>query len=292
MALLGDIKKEICAAQVRCASCRKMLLYGMLAAKGVVCAGDDVHLFLTGDDVEALARHLICEQLGREPSRVARAHGGRLRELSFESAVAARMICSVEAGDAASVLQHRCPECSWSFLRGAFLVAGRMSDPERTYHMELSLGDRALVFRALLTQEYALSAKLIKRKSETLLYFKDSSVLEEILTMLGVNQTAFLLMNSKIGKEFRNAANRRTNCEAGNIRRSVIAASRTVSVIRRLAEEGKLSSLPEELESVARLRLEHPEASLAQLAAMMTPPITKSGLNHRLEKILEYAKES
>ena len=96
-------------------------------------------------------------------------------------------------------------------------------------------------------------------------------------------------MNSKIEKQFRNEANRRTNCEAGNIARSVSAAQRVVKVIERLEKDKLLSSLPEELERVARARLENPEASLAQLASMITPPITKSGLNHRLQRVMEYA---
>ena len=123
-----------------------------------------------------------------------------------------------------------------------------------------------------------------------MLYFKDSTVIEEIMTMLGVSVATFHLINSKIEKQFRNEANRRANCEAGNITRSVEAAARTLSVLRRLEEEKLLSSLPDELEQAARIRLAYPEKSLSELAFMMATTITKSGLNHRLRKVIEYAE--
>ena len=111
------------------------------------------------------------------------------------------------------------------------------------------------------------------------------------MTVLGINDAAFLLMNCKIEKQFRNEANRRTNCEAGNITRAVNAAARVLAVLRKMEEEVRLSSLPEELYDVAKLRLAYPEASLTQLASLTTPPLTKSGVNHRLQKIIELSQK-
>ena len=111
------------------------------------------------------------------------------------------------------------------------------------------------------------------------------------MTVLGINDAAFMLMNCKIEKQFRNEANRRTNCEAGNITRTVNAAAKILHVLREMKEKGTLSALPEELSVVAELRLANPEASLTQLAAMTTPPLTKSGVNHRLQKIMELAEK-
>ena len=108
-----------------------------------------------------------------------------------------------------------------------------------------------------------------------------------MMTVLGINDAAFLFMNCKIEKQFRNEANRRANCEAGNITRTVNAAAKLLGLLRRAEERGALSALPEELSAVAKLRLSYPEASLTQLASLTTPPITKSGVNHRLQKITE-----
>ena len=111
------------------------------------------------------------------------------------------------------------------------------------------------------------------------------------MAVLGINEAAFLFMNKKIEKQFRNEANRRTNCEAGNITRSVNAAAKILTALRWLEAEGKLSSLSDELVEVARLRLSYPEASLSQLATITTPALTKSGVNHRLQKIMEFAEK-
>ena len=288
MTFLSDIKREICETHMRSACCRRALLLGVLSAKAHM-HGEKILLSFSDATVMEYIVRLIKEQFGREATAVPSTHGGRLRTLCFESAAAAKLLCE-DAEDFSLAKHQRCEGCSHAFLRGVFLASGRISDPQKAYRIELSLGERAEWFRKLLVNEYGISFSLTVRRGETLLYVKDSSLVEELLMMLGINDAAFSLMNAKIEKEFRNEANRRTNCEAGNISRSVTAATRTVAVLRRLEKENLLSSLPDELEDAARLRLAHPEASLSQLAAMMTPPITKSGLNHRLCKVLEYAQ--
>ena len=288
MAFLSDIKGELCAAVPKSACCRRALLFGLLAAKGTL-SEDGIVLRLADKEVLSFAVHLIKEQLGREARELPKAHGGRICTLFFESAAAEELLRDL-AGALERASFFRCQNCSRAFLRGLFLGGGYMTNPTKAYRVEFSLGERAECLSHFILSEYGLSPKLLRRREEVLLYFKDSTAIEEIMTMLGVSGATFHLMNSKIEKQFRNEANRRANCEAGNINRSVEAASRTVAVLRRLREEKLLSSLPEELEDAAKIRLAHPEASLSQLAAMMTPPITKSGLNHRLKRILEYAQ--
>ncbi len=287
MAFLSDIKNELCATLPKSACCRKSLLLGILVSRGEMCDGK-VHLRIADGQVLSLAVHLVKEQLGRDAQELPRAHGGRVRTLCFQSTTAKDFLLSLEEElDKARFL--RCPSCSHAFLRGLFLAGGYVTNPTKAYRLELSLGARAEIISGFLSRELDLSGKLSNRREETLLYFKDSTAIEEMMTMLGLSGATFHLMNSKIEKQFRNEANRRANCEAGNINRSVEAASRITAILRRLEREKLLSSLPDELEDAAKIRLEHPEASLSQLAAMMTPPITKSGLNHRLRKITEYA---
>lgn len=287
MAFLSDIKNELCAELPKGACCRKALLLGILTSKGEV-SESLIHLRIADRQVLSLVVHLIKEQLGRDAKELPRTHGGRARTLCFQSPAAKDFLLSLDEGlDTARFM--RCPGCSRAFLRGLFLAGGYITNPTKAYRLELSLGERAPMISDFLLKEFSLSAKLLRRREEVLLYYKDSTAIEEMMTLLGMGGATFHLMNSKIEKQFRNEANRRANCEAGNINRSVEAASRTTLVLRRLKEEKLLSSLPDELEDAAKIRLEHPEASLSQLAAMMTPPITKSGLNHRLKRIMEYA---
>ena len=288
MAFLSDIKKEICNTPAKAACCRRALLSGLLMAKGRI-EEEEIMLSLSDPQVMAYAVRLIAEQLGRKADECPMCHGGRLSTVRFQSAAALRLLR--EEIDAPTLTARlKCEDCSLFFLRGVFLASGRIADPQKSYRIELSLGERALAFQRLFKTLYGFNLLIAKRREETLLYVKDSSVVEDVVMMLGINEAAFSLMNAKIEKQFRNEVNRRTNCEAGNIARSVTAAARIVSVLERLERENLLSSLPDELEDAARLRLAHPEASLSQLAAMMTPPITKSGLNHRLNRVLTYAQ--
>ena len=290
MAFLTDIKKEICKSSPRVPCCKRSLLLGALAARGTLKENDTIVLRLTDAFTADLLVKLISEQFGRQAEHLPQKHGGRVHEIAFCSHTAARFLSELGQRFLNTGLPKQCPQCAFHFLRGMFLVAGHVTDPDKAYHLELSLGERAEAFIPFLESEYGLRPKIARRRNEVLLYWKDSTSLEEIMTMLGINDAVFAFMNSKINKQFRNAANRRTNCEAGNIARSVAAASRIVTVIARLQEEKLLSSLPDELERVAILRYENPEASLSQLAAMMTPPLTKSGMNHRFQRILEYAE--
>jgi len=288
MAFLSDIKSELCAATVKLPCCRRSLLLGVLLARGEV-RGNKIYLRLADREVISLSVHLVKEQLGREAALLPKAHGGRVSTLCFESAFAEDFLSSYEKRLEDGGFM-RCPNCLYSFLKGLFLGAGYMTNPTKAYRLELSLGARAEAIARFFESTLSLSPKILRRREEVLVYFKDSTAIEEIMTMLGVSVATFHLINSKIEKQFRNEANRRANCEAGNINRSVEAASRTLFVLRKLEEEKLLSSLPDELEQAARIRLAHPEESLSALAAMMTPPVTKSGLNHRLKKVMEYAQ--
>ena len=128
--------------------------------------------------------------------------------------------------------------------------------------------------------------KCSERMEQPVLYLKNSGAIEDFFALAMMNATAFRMMNAKIESDIRNTANRIANCETNNIEKAVAASSRQIAAIEELASRGLLSSLSEELERTARLRLEHQDLSLAQLAAISVPPITKPGLSHRLNKIV------
>ncbi len=184
-----------------------------------------------------------------------------------------------------------CPHCVRHFLRGLLISCGSVTDPLKGYHMELRLSDAEKVpFLAEIFESFSFRAGCRALKGGGVgVYFKNSEVIEEILTMLGANQALFALINAKIERNIRNEENRGANCETSNIMRAVGAAAKCCEAIERLTESGKLVELPAELQETARLRSENPDISLLRLAHLHNPPITKSGLNHRLQKLIAAA---
>ena len=209
--------------------------------------------------------------------------GGRFYNITFKSSSALDYIANLENVD---IFLQKCPNCLSSFLRGVFLACGKISDPGEQYSLDFSLGDRSIMFADILS-EYGIVPLISYKKSGTVVYFKNSSMIEEFCALAGLNRVVFALLNSKAESEIKQNINRRINCETNNIAKAVDAAAKQLKVISRLESANLLSSLPEELEQTARLRLENSDLTLAQLAAISIPPISKPGLAHRLKKIVE-----
>lgn len=188
------------------------------------------------------------------------------------------------------ILKRDC--CVHAFLRGVFLSCGQVSDPEQDYRLELCVksGEIAKSLTEIL-MKIGISLKETNRASGVVLYSKDSSVIEDFLTVIGATNAAIMVMQSKIYKDMRNKVNRIKNCETANIFKSVDAALEQRSAIELLEKKGLMSSLPPELINAAKLRMEYPEASLNELCRLCDESITRSGLNHRFRKIIEIAQE-
>ena len=181
-----------------------------------------------------------------------------------------------------------CPHCAAHFLRGLIVACGSVTDPTKAYHLEFRLSNpEKVAFLAEFLEGQGWHAGCRTLKGGGLgVYIKNSVVIEEMLTMMGANTALFGLMNAKIERDIRNIENRATNCETSNIARAVDASARVREAIEVLVRTDRLSELPAELRETADLRVENPAASLKELAYLHNPPITKSGLNHRLQKIL------
>ena len=123
------------------------------------------------------------------------------------------------------------------------------------------------------------------------LYCKNSTTIEEILTYMGANNALFALMNAKIARGIRNEENRATNCVTTNIGKAVDAAGKTLEAIAAIRAAGAFERMPQKWQETARLREENPGSTLTELAQLHDPPMTKSGLNHRLQNIAAYAEE-
>lgn len=196
---------------------------------------------------------------------------------------------SMEIGENLSVvnnlvIQNVC--CKRAFIRGAFLAAGSMSDPEKTYHFEIVAPneDKAEQIRDIINT-FSVDAKIVKRKKYYVVYVKEGSQIVDLLNIMEAHVALMNLENVRILKEMRNSINRQVNCEAANINKTVMAASKQLEDIRYLKDTVGLGELAEGLEEIAELRLEYPEASLKELGALLNPPIGKSGVNHRLRKL-------
>lgn len=180
--------------------------------------------------------------------------------------------------------------CMSSFLRGVFLSCGTVMDPKRQYHLEfLCPGTvRGMLLKNLLAT-LNFTPGLTERKQQCVVYFKDSEQIEDLLTTMGAGLGAMEYMNAKIEKEVRNQANRATNCDTANIQKIINAAGRQVEDIRLIQRTKGLDYLNSDLRQTALARLEHPDSSLGELCQLLGGDLTRSGLNHRLQKISRIA---
>ena len=190
-----------------------------------------------------------------------------------------------------SVLEDEC--CQESFLKGAFLAGGSVTDPGKGYHLELATGHRAVgrETHALMGEVLGFYPKQAVRGANTVLYFKQSDQISEVLTRLGAGISGMAIIEAKLEKELNNKVNRRVNCDGANISKVVDAAQAQLTAIRVLRERGGFEELPEKLRLAALAREENPESSLTELAAMMEPPITKPAMNNRMKKLMKLAGE-
>lgn len=182
--------------------------------------------------------------------------------------------------------------CRSAFLRGAFLAGGSVTDPGKRYHLEFSTSHLQVGRETeALLRDMDHEPKSVLRGGSAVTYFKHSTNIEELLTLIGAPSAAMEIMSAKVEKSMRNTVNRRVNCDAANLDKSVAASFSQVEALTRLTESGVIKTLSAELQEVAVARLLQPELSLSELAASFDPPLTKSCLNHRMRKLMSLAKE-
>ena len=189
------------------------------------------------------------------------------------------------------IVEEEC--CKVSFLRGAFLAGGSVTDPGKGYHLELATTHQAVARETeLIVREVMdFTPKTAARGGAQVLYLKQSEQISDFLTRLGAPVAAMGIMEARLEKELNNKVNRRCNCDDANTSKVVEAAQEQLAVIRVLRERGILEGLPEKLKQAALAREQNPSGSLTELAAMMEPPITKPAMNNRMKKLVLLAKE-
>ncbi len=180
--------------------------------------------------------------------------------------------------------------CKRAFIRGAYLAAGSLSDPNKAYHFEIVCDDegKAVQLQKIINS-FEIDAKIVERKNHFVVYIKEGSAIADILNVMEAHISLMDFENIRILKDMRNSINRKVNCETANLNKTVSAAMKQIESIRIIERKKGLSYLPPQLKELAVLRVEYPEDSLKELGDRLEPKVGKSGVNHRLRKICEIA---
>lgn len=177
-------------------------------------------------------------------------------------------------------------------IRGAYLGSGSINNPENTYHLEIGIRRKEyanLIIKGL--NEYDIKCNCIEKNKEYTIYLKDGEEISKILALLGANKSVLKFEEIRVQREMKNKINRIVNCETANMNKTMNAAIEQIDAIRKLKENGKFEKMEKTLKEIAELRIQNPSASLTELGKMSQPPISKSGVNYRLKKIMEIGKE-
>lgn len=296
MSFSSEAKKEIAAVLPEKLCCRAAQLYGMLEF-GHAFDREEISLQSEQEAVVDVYDYLLPRLCGvPAPRRDTLRRRTALQQSSIPDAGDRQKVLERfgHSGNEISLRLNRanvdCDQCARALLRGAFLACGAVTDPEHDYHLEFSVPHYNLSRDLLaLLREVDFPAKAVTRSGSYIVYIKESERIEDCLTYLGAQKAALEMMGVKMVKSIRNDTNRRINCESANIDKTVQAAALQLEAVRKIEETVGLSALPPELQVLARMRLENPDMSLRDLGAALEPPISRSGVNHRLQRILAFA---
>lgn len=183
----------------------------------------------------------------------------------------------------------KCQNCREHFFKGLFFSCGTINSPEKAYRLELvfSCEERAEEVKEYVS-EFGILFNSSKRNTKTILYMKRCEMIENFLALMGASNSAFDLINSKIKNEVRNIANRATNCDSANINKSLVATQKYINAINEIIRLGCFEELSQPLQEIALARINYDDINLVELGKKFSPPISKSGVHHRLERILAF----
>lgn len=297
MSFTTDIKSELCKIETS-TCCRIAECYGILLF-GRAFSVQNISLTTESEDVVCRMAELLGRCYGIQPNISV---GGNSRDF-FTATVKKederKEILNLlgyfgfKSGDSL-IKSHNFEDdcCKASFVRGAFLSCGTVSDPNREYRAEFPVNDVKLAAELYqLIGEIGLSPKLSYRGNKATVYFTGNENISDLLTYIGAGVYTLKIADISVYKDMRNRLNRLTNCETANISKTVNAAVNQCMAIKKLMESGDFFKLSEELQCVGRLRLENDQASLNELCEILGGEITKSGLNHRLNRLVTLAED-
>lgn len=297
MSFCSNVKAELCRIPLHRDCCAVAEAYGVLLFCNT-CSVNGIRIVTESPDFAQRLPRLFKKAFGLEFDQMPDGERGkrvfviedREKILSIYGAFGLEAETTVSLHMNLSVLEEEC--CKISLLRGAFMAGGSVTDPEKRYHLELATSHHRVSREVYsLLMELGFFPKSVARAGNSILYFKQSDYIEDVLTTLGAPVNAMAIMEAKVEKDLRNDVNRRVNCETANLGKAVDAAQEQLAAIRRLETSDIYDSLPDKLRKTACLRKENPEATLSELAQMHEPPLTKSAINHRMRKLLELSRQ-
>lgn len=297
MSFCGDVKKEICSVKAERICCKKALINSAFAFFNTVSDGK-IKMSIESSVVASYLNELICDLVGNVDGIMFKknpGHKGYTLEITDKNKI-------IKVAEKIGLINKKINQvggwlddnlsvdscCQRMAVIGAFLVSGSVTNPNRGYHFEISNHRKENLHKIneiLVGMDFY--PKIIKRGSDYVLYLKEKEVIADMLNFLNCKETFFEYHDAIILKDKKNQLNRQMNCESANMDKTVNAAVDQVIAIRKLIEDKKFDALPENLREIATLRLNNPEASLTELARLSGSGITRSGVNHRLKKIME-----
>ncbi len=312
MSFSGNVKEELSKQLSSARHCQIAEMTAILSMSGQVLAkGDDqFEIYVYTENIFVARKFFLlirrCFQVVAEVSvRMVHANKNRTYLVAIRDAEAALRILQAAKfpqierewdedaypeGMEISPILIRNACCKRAFIRGAYLAGGSMSDPNKSYHYEIVCLDpkKAEQLKDMLAS-FQVEARIVERKKYYVLYVKDAEAISEVLNVMEAHVSMMEFENIRIMKELRSSVNRKVNCEAANINKTVSAASQQIADIRYIEEVKGLDHLPFNLEEMARVRLQYPEVPLKELGGLLDPPVGKSGVNHRLRRLKEIA---
>ncbi len=293
--LKQSISEELLSLGVGKTCCSKAFVCGLLYSAQRCEGGGYRAMFYEREGAQAALELVEARFSGSERAYISDCTRGghRAFSLTFFSRSLGSVFADIDGGR--SIFEgvgFRCARCAQSFVRGAVISSAKISRPKIGYNLEFcAMGEaRAEALRQLMSEHIAPAGR-VKRGELTALYFKSNQSIFDLLQYAGASTSAYALCDIMIERDMRNNANRSTNCTTSNILRAVDSNRRSIEAIQRLEAHGVLEGLGKELAYTARLRLENDSMSLAELAQLHEPPLSKSGLNSRLKRIEEMAEK-
>lgn len=278
MSFSCEVKKILCKAEYECPACRLAELAGFFDFSGNI-SGETLYISAHNVFLAEHILHSLSEELGIRAVKT-----GKRYALSYEDSK--KLLCEISE----DVCVYEC--CKIAYIRGAFLGGGSVNAPGKKYHLEFSTRNNEKAEFLLSTlEEYDLKPKKTIRKEKNVIYIKESSQIIDVLGYMSGGKAGLEYLTVQVEKEIKSSAQRQVNCDSANLNKLAMASSRHITAIKKIKSARKWQTMPEVLREIGELRLKYPDVSLEILGTMTKTKIGKSGVNHRLNRIVEYASE-
>ena len=285
------VKTELCRIRPESDCCALAEAYGLLLYSRLLSEGHDTYATETKGIADLMGETMasVCGVYADVITLPKSGSNGCKYMVKIPNDEQKKLICMRFAEAGGGILDKEC--CVAAFLRGVFIVCGTVTEPSRDYHLEFLAGsERRCDILADTLSRAGIRGHKLKRGDRWLLYIKGADDIIALLKKLGSVYSVQSIETTRNVRDFRNNANRLVNCDQANIDRTLSASQQQCAAIRRLIEKKGYAGIPPELREIARLRLENPEMTLRDLSENLSEPITRSGVNHRLKKLMELAE--